>query len=148
MKKAFSTFLAIMYLMSGVGFGSVHHFCHHEDKIISPDENHCCSTGVNSENSLVMQNTGEQLADSCCDITITTMPAMISGTAVPGDCCEIQHKFNQLDNSSLQMNIDVSQATEVRGELSYFPQNLQVFDRFNLITFTDQQAHINLPLLI
>jgi len=148
MKKALSTFLAIMYLMSGVGFGSVHHFCHHADKMISQDENHCCSAEEITKYPTDLRKSEESGASSCCEVMDTSVPAIGCGTAVPGDCCEIQHKYNQLDGSPLQLNIDVNQAIEKRSEQYHFPQDQQNIDSFNLTTFINRQPHVNIPLLI
>ncbi len=148
MKKTFITILSFLYLVSGIGFGSVQHYCQKIQKIMSPDENQCCSVELISESPIVDQLPESPDTNSCCDIMVTTSAPSDNDTKYPGDCCQVQHKYNQLDNSSLPLSFDVSQVATSSSVLYYYPQHPQNIDGCGLTIITDSSTHVNLPLLI
>jgi len=149
MKKTFITILSFLYLMSGIGYGSMQHYCQIEQKMMPLGENQCCSGESATELSTACQIPDEPQPNSCCAMIDTSVPADDCETTLPDDCCEIQHTYNQLDSSSLPQNIEVSQAAISSDELYYYyPQHPQNIDECVLTTFTNPSTHFNIPLLI
>jgi len=142
MKKIFTTILALFYFVSGVGFSYTQYDCLNNQDIVSQHECQCCCSEVLPESSKSNDNT-------CCDEKGAGISISNAEKENPGECCIIQHKYNQLDISSLLPNIDVTHVTNISGELyNIYPQHPQNNDGSVLTKFTDLSIHVNLPLLI
>ena len=149
MEKAFITFISFLYLVSGIGFGSVHHYCHYKHKMISPCESQCCSVEALSISSKAYQLPEKPDANSCYAGMATSLPTRGIERTSTDDCCAVQHTYNQLNSTSLPLNSDVSLVAKASGELHYYhTQQPQKIDGFALTVFTDPSAHVTLPLLI
>ncbi len=143
MKKTFTTILTFFYLLSGLGYSSVLYYCPKKQKTLSPCEIQCCSTKASSESSKEYQHTEKPVAN-----TGSVMMAIVVVESIPGKCCEIRHKYNQLDNSFLPLNIDIGQIDTFGGKLYNYPQHSQNIDKSVYSTFVNPFTYVNLPLLI
>lgn len=149
MQKTFITILSILYLVSAIGFGSVQHYCEKLQKLTSPSKSDCCSTEPHTEAAASVQQLVTEHAISSGG-TLDACVLMQSSDAIFFEnCCDVQHTYNQLDSSTLPLNVDVSQlADQSGGELYYFPQRPQTNDGCMLNMLADSSIQINLPLLI
>lgn len=149
MKRTLITILSFCYLVSGIGFGSVHHYCHNQQETMAQEECMCCDSEAvsgSAKNDDVTDTTG---ARSCCN----TMDHPASGDSAEagaaGCCCEIQFEYNQLDSSSLPSNIDHGQVANTSAEShTYYPIHPKNGDAEALTTFIPQIIQVNLPLII
>ena len=149
MKKTFITFLSLLYILSVIGFGSVHHYCQNNQEMISRCESQCCSFEASTESLTGYQLPEKPDANFYCDMAVPTLATGDYATLLPGYCCEIQHIYNQLYSSSLPLNTDVSQVAYSSVELHYYyPQHLPTFSASVLMSPADPTIHVNLPLLI
>ena len=148
MKKILITILMFLYLASGIGVSGVHQSCQNKQEMVSPCDSQCCSEKSLTESSTANHHPEESEANSCCDIMDTSVPTMSCAHSVPGNCCKIQHKHNQLDSSSLLLNIDVNIVPKSSDKFYYYPQHPKNIDGCALKTFSDPSTHLNLPLLI
>jgi len=147
MKKTFIAFLLFLYLISGIGFGSINHYCQNE--MTAPGESRCCSAEAADNSSAAGCPAEKPQESSCCDQSAARQQNTNLKAALLDNCCEIQQKYHQLDNSSLPKNNEVSQAAEAGIEFcKNYPQHSQPFKGCGRAASADPAAHINLPLLI
>ena len=149
MKKVLVITLTFLYLFSGVGFGTVEHYCQSYQNLVSACANHCCSDEVMDKEPLAHQIPAKPHADPCCDAQESILPTKDDNREFADNCCELQPDYNQLDSSTLPQNIEVSKIAKSIAELCYqYPQQTRNFDKCDLNIFTDPSIHTNLPLLI
>jgi hypothetical protein len=148
MKKIFTIILSFLYLVSGIGFGSMHHHCQNMQQMISPCESQCCSTESTTGAHIALHQAEKLDTKSCCDMTATALSTSGCGSTYPGDCCQIQHKYNQPDSPPLSLKTYVIQDAKPIGEFNHYPQLAQNMGGYVLTNGTDPSAHVNLPLLI
>jgi len=148
MKKIFVTVLSFFYLLSGIGISSVQHFCQNNQEMMSASEQQCCPAEATSESSVTCHSSKKPDVNSCSGITDNHFSGMNSETKYPDECCKIQHKYNQLDHSSLPLPIDLSQVIQTSDELNYYPQYRQNINPFTIVRLTDPSILLNIPLLI
>jgi len=148
MKKIFTTLLSLFYLVSGIGFGNMHFNCLNNQKIMSSDEHNCCCNMNSAEMSEINRIAEKPDANSCCVMNESGKLMDDCDTKLPGDCCEIQYDYNQLENSSLPQNNEINYVAELSSEHYFYPQNPHKIDRSVTAKFTNQPKQVNLTLLI
>ena len=148
MKKTFITILSIFYLVSVIGFASVHRYCSHSaGKMHSPEmSERCC---VHSEiKSPTKCELPEITTGSCCAVTMDSRVPTRVAEKTKVNCCKIQHQYTKVDSPSYPPTVDFSQVADRSSkELVHYPQTSQTPDGW-VLTSTDPSTHINLPLLI
>ncbi len=141
MKKIFITLLTILYLLSGIGVGSVHHYCKKLQDEMNQCDSPCCSDiEISSQNH-------ENSNSSCCHVekSDTIEDELILS---PDECCAIEHKYSKVNTSSVRQTIDISLAAKQSNEPFNYPQDQQTSERNQLTISTDPSIRLNLPLLI
>ena len=139
MKKMFVSILTLIYLVSGIGFGSTHHFCHNGQEMRTPEESQCCARETQA---------GQTPAHSCCDLTGIHVIAEGFDTSSPGDCCDIRHIYNQLEGPSLLIPVDPGLSAKSDARHFYYPQPPHQNDESAPTIHADPLFRLNLPLLI
>ena len=145
MKKTFIILLSLLFMISGVGFGSVQHHCLSKQTADILCESACCST---PHSVTAGQKTNQPETDSCCSSPVTTLPETNVETHLDDTCCKIGHKYTQLESSFLPLIYGTSQAANTTVEPFYHIQQYPNFGGFVVTNFTDPSIHVNIPLLI
>jgi len=148
MRKTFIISVSFLHLVSGIGFGSMKHYCHNFQKMISQSDTSCCSSETIADATASCQKLEEAKVHCCRDMMPASEPIRNVNTIFSGDCCDIELEFNQPENSVLPISFHVSHVTQSCDEFYDYPQYPQIVIRSDLTSFSDPSRHINLPLII
>ena len=153
MKRILSTILILFFLVSSIGYASVHHYCQMMQTNVDMSEGDCCcsSEQTASADECHLPEVTES-SDSCCSAdTETQNPSsepeeMIS--PLHSDCCETRSEFNHIDDSTITKIVDLkffdtNVSTLVLAETSKRFEIRKLF-----VSVSDPSFHLNLPLLI
>jgi len=149
MKKTFIKIFLFLYLVSGIGFGSVHHDCQNIREMMSPCASRCCSDGLFTESPAENHRPDKPDTGSCDAMMVTHLSIGGDAAIFSGGCCDILQKYNQPDSSSLPRHTDVSQIARSGAELDDdAPRHPQNMSGCALKAFSGPSTHVNFPLLI
>jgi len=147
MKQIFNIILTLIFLVSGIGFGSAHHHCLYMQKQMVVNDDGCCADDLFVRTAINSQSPENKDDHACCASTGTNLPVGEKETYLSENCCKVHHIYNQTDSSLLPQISDVSPATDTGNELIFVPQHLQIKDRFVPTISADPFTYVNLPLL-
>jgi hypothetical protein len=148
MNKPCITLLVFLYFFSGIGHGSVLHYCHGQQEMLLPGEDQCCSPESMAELLKDYRPGEKQNASMCC---ISEAPVLTTNgyeTQIPGNCCEILHIYGQPDLSSLHQISYLCLFVITGTSFCYHPKEPQTPDTSTLMNVKNPSTHTNLPLLI
>ncbi len=148
MKKIVITTFSLFYLLAGIGVADGQRYCQTMQTMMQGDYNSCCCDEPEHSSTACPAANEPATPPGCSDPSIPTSDKNM-GMTFHGDCCDVQHHYNQLDTSLLPMNIDVNQpADKVVDALFIRVEKEQYFDELDLQNLSDPSTHLNLPLLI
>jgi hypothetical protein len=154
MKKLLILNIALFYLLSGVGYASVQHYCITMQKAMQTLHEECCCSAEEENQAqdacALPQDSSEQ--PSCCanKAERSENPDLQINVAHLQDvCCETALDYNSIDTATVTKSIDVAPTVECSGQIAAFSVDTEPRHAIQSVAEAKHPSfHCNLPLII
>lgn len=92
MRNTFKVMFCLLYLFTGIGFGTSTHYC---EMSFNPETKNCCCSEGESAETTASSNNSRRATQPCCETEYSDSAATESLQSDHAECCEIESQYHQ-----------------------------------------------------